>query len=283
VSCTYPLTINTRLHGIMKVPCGRCIGCRLDKSKDWSLRCINEAQCHKENSFITLTYNNENLPKYGSVSKKELSKFIKRLRKEVDPIKIRYYGCGEYGKKLMRPHYHCLIFGYDFPDKEFHHVSYSSEGRFTENTHSNKVYISKQLDKVWKKGFSTIGDVTIQSAGYVSRYIRKKIGGEMALDHYKGKEPEFSLMSRRPGIGSDWYDRYSSDLYPKDFVTHKGKKYKPPRYYDNKLMREDWDLHEKIKERRKEKVKNPDIIRRIQKEKYLKNVTKTLNRRLENE
>lgn len=282
MSCTYPLMINSRLEGIVSVPCGRCLGCRLDRAKDWALRCMCEAEMHEKNCFLTLTYNNENLPEDGSINMDHLQLFIKRLRKKLGDKKIRYYACGEYGDKMERPHYHMILFGYDFVDKVFHHVSESSSNRYNNLSNCNKVYVSEILSDIWKMGFCAIGEVTMESCGYVARYIRKKIGGEMAITHYNGKKPEFAIMSRRPGIGSNWYDKYKNDLYPKDFVTFDGRKYRPPRYYDNRLMRDNWDLYQHVKEKRKEKIKKPDIVRREQKDKYLKNVTKTLRRRMEN-
>lgn len=276
MSCTYPLALSLP-QGIVKVPCGRCIGCRMDISRDWALRCMCEAQMHSENCFLTLTYNDINLPYDGSVKKSELSNFIKRLRKFLDPLRIRYYGCGEYGDLLRRPHYHLLVFGYDPPDKEFIHVSQANNKK----TKTNRVYRSASLETVWNKGFVTVGSVCMESAGYVCRYVRKKIGGEMAVRHYNGLTPEFALMSRRPGIGTSWYEKYWRDLFPKDFVTFDGRKYKAPRFFDNKLQKQDPELYLRIKELRKENIREDDIVRRLQKEKYLKNVTKTLKRRLE--
>jgi hypothetical protein len=284
MSCLYPLWRKIPFRGdLVQVPCGRCRGCRLDNARDWALRCYHEAQMHDENSFLTLTYNDKNLPKDGSIHKSHLQKFIKRLRKAIEPKRLRYYACGEYGEKMGRPHYHAIIFGYDFPDKEFHHVSNPKKRNRFSTSDQNKVYTSGLLDSIWQKGYGTIGEVSFESAGYVARYIGKKIGGEMALEHYKGKNPEFALMSRRPGIGSKWLEKYFTDVYPKDFTTVNGRKMKPPRYYDKKLMKSHWDLHETIKEQRKEKIKHEDIIRRRQKEKYLKNVTQDLKRRLEHE
>jgi hypothetical protein len=281
MSCTFPLW---RYHEgePITVPCGRCTGCRLDRAKEWSLRIMHEASMHEENAFITLTYADENLPEDRSVSSKILQNFMKRLRKEIDPIKIRFYGVGEYGDKMGRPHYHAIIFGYGFPDKVVHRVQDpKARNRFSSLEDSYIVYKSPMLRRVWKEGFNTVGAVSTESAGYVARYIRKKIGGEMALDHYKGRNPEFALMSRRPGIGTNWIKKYMYDVYPKDFTTLKLKKFKAPRFYDNKLMRHSWKMYEGVKEERKEKIKRPDGLRRLQKEKYLKEITKNLKRSYE--
>lgn len=284
MSCFYPLWQQMPNNGeLVKVPCGRCYGCRLDIARDWALRCYCEAQMHNENSFITLTYNDVNLPKDGCISKIHLTKFIKALRKVIAPKRLRYYACGEYGVKFSRPHYHAIIFGFDFPDKEFHHVSNPKKTNRFSTASQNKVYISKILAKIWKKGFCTIGEVSIESAGYVARYIRKKMGGDIALKYYNGRVPEFASMSRRPGIGRPWIEKYFHDIYPKDFVTVNGRSFKPPRYFDKYLMRRNWKMYEQVKAKRESYVTHEDIIRRRQKEKYLKNITTNLERSMENE
>jgi len=254
----------------------------MDRAKAWALRCVHEAEMHEQNCFVTLTYDNENLPVGGSIDKREVQLFMKRLRKCAEPFLVRFYACGEYGAERGRPHYHILLFGYDFPDKELLYVQ-PTKGRWAITGSSYKVFKSELLGSLWTKGFCTLGEVTFESAGYCARYIGKKIGGDMAKEHYKGKEPEFCLMSRRPGIGSAWFDKYSSDVYPKDFTTVNGKKFKPPKYYDRKLMRKCWPTYLDVKEERIKRQEDPDIVRRQQKEKYLTEVTKTLKRSYENE
>ena len=215
------------------LPCGQCIGCRLERSRQWAIRCMHEAQLHDENSYITLTYNDKNLPKDGSLNLRHFQLFMKRLRKKTGK-KIRFYHCGEYGEKFKRPHYHACLFGYQFPDL-----------RYFKTINGNKLYTSKYLDSVWTNkngetmGFSTIGNVTFESAAYVARYIMKKINGEKAEAHYVNKEtgeilkPEYTTMSRRPGgLGAEWLKKYKTDVYPGDFVVVRGKKMKPPKYYD---------------------------------------------------
>lgn len=161
---------------------------------------------------------------------------MKRFRKKISPQTIRYYHCGEYGEKFRRPHYHAIIFGYDFKvgiefdEKE--HVSGEDE---------YKLYISPWLNEVWGKGAVTIGAVTFESAAYVARYILKKVTGKNAVEHYiacdeNGEvinlQPEYTTMSRRPGIGFEWYQKYKNEVYPDNFIIVRGKKMKPPKYYE---------------------------------------------------
>jgi len=207
------------------VPCGQCIGCRLERSRQWAIRCVHEAQMHQSNSFITLTYNEKNIPDDGSLDVRHFQLFMKRLRKKIG-CPIRYYHCGEYGASLGRPHYHAIIFGYDFPDKRVWKTT-------KKKSQEIKLYRSAELEQIWQYGYSSIGDVTFESAAYVARYIMKKITGEDAASHYQGKKPEYTTMSRRPGLAKNWYDRFECDVYPSDFVVMRGQKMRPPKYYDN--------------------------------------------------
>ena len=156
---------------------------------------------HDACSFITLTYDPEHLPPLGSLSVRDCQLFLKRLRERVAPAKIRFFLCGEYGEKLARPHYHAIIFGFDFPDK----VKIESSGDYAE-------YSSQLLSDVWGKGRTHVGTVSFDSACYVANYATKKIGGDKAASHYYGRKPEFLLMSRggrrAGGIGRSWIDKY---------------------------------------------------------------------------
>ena len=152
--------------------------------------------------------------------------------------------CGEYGEKYSRPHYHACIFGFDFPDKEL-----------WKNEKGVRLYRSKSLEILWEYGYSSIGEVNFETAAYVARYVRKKLNNKLDFV-YEGKQKEFALMSRRPGLGRAWYEKYKGDCYPKDFVTHKGKKLKPPRYYDYLYDIEKPEEMEVIKSNRKIYMEN---------------------------
>lgn len=203
------------------VPCGQCIGCRLEKSRQWAMRCVHEASLYDDNCFITLTYNDDNLPADGGLDKSAFPKFMKRLRKRFSDERIRYYHCGEYGGKFHRPHYHALLFGFDLPDKNV----IPSDAEYP-------VWESEILEDVWGKGFTEVGSVNFDSASYVTQYVTQKVVGSIAPWYYDGLEPEYATMSRRPGIGSGWYEQFKCEVYAADSVIVKGKEVKPPRFYD---------------------------------------------------
>lgn len=233
------------------IACGQCIGCRLERSRQWAVRCVHEASLYDSNSFITLTYDNDHLPANGSLDKLAFPLFMKRLRKRYGSG-IRFFHCGEYGERLRRPHHHAILFNFDFPDK----VLWT-------NKMGNQLYVSADLVELWPFGFSTIGAVTFESAAYVARYVLKKRTGHGAVQHYtevdpstgevlRELNPEFTTMSRRPGIGRPWLDRFKTDVYPSDFVVLNNKKFKPPKYYDNVFQLEDPEIFSSVQTARKQ-------------------------------
>lgn len=209
---------------------------------------------HENNCFITLTYDDDNLPWDGSLNKKHFQDFMKRLRSRY-PQKIRYFHCGEYGEKLRRPHYHAILFNHDFADKTL----------WTERD-GIPTYVSDSLDSLWPFGFTTLGRVTRESAAYCARYVTKKITGKEAEDHYWRMlatdlevqlQPEYATMSLKPGIGSTWFTNFKTDCYPSDFITHEGKKHRLPRYYDKLYQDLGGDI-DALKRRRREKARKHD-------------------------
>lgn len=221
------------------VPCGKCIGCRLEKSRQWAMRCMHEASLYEDNCFLTLTYDDQHLPVGGSLNKRDIQLFLKRLRK-VTQRKIRFYQCGEYGDLLQRPHHHVIIFNYDFLDKRIYSVRDGA-----------RYYVSPLLMELWPHGFSIVADVTFESAAYVARYAVKKITGSSAASHYGSRLPEYATMSRRGGIGKDWINKYKSDVFPGDFVVVRGGlKCRPPLFYDRILELTDKKLYDTVKIKR---------------------------------
>jgi len=238
-----------------EVPCGQCIGCRLDRSRNWAARISNEASLYKDNCFITLTYSPENLPSDGSLDVRHFQLFLKRLRKKYG--KVRFFHCGEYGERLGRPHYHACLLNFDFPDKQ--------PLRTTDR--GDHVYTSAALETLWGLGRTEIGSLTFESAAYVARYITKKVTGKAAEAHYTrlnletgeiiNLKPEYTTMSRKPGIGAPWLQKFSSDVYNYDkLVIRGGATIPPPRYYDNQYEVMNPEHYQKIKIKRETADKN---------------------------
>lgn len=204
------------------IPCGTCVGCKLEKARQWAVRCMHEASLYESNCFVTLTYDQEHLDVGGSLVPEHWVLFMKRLRFKYGPG-IRFFQCGEYGSHLARPHHHALLFNHDFPDK----VVLRNAGE------RNQLWTSQELAGLWPFGLHSIGSVTFQSAGYIARYTLKKVVDKSAAEWYKGRVPEYLTMSRMPGIGRGWISKYMRDVYPSDELVVNGKVSKPPRYYDN--------------------------------------------------
>lgn len=233
-----------------ELPCGKCVGCRMDYSRQWALRCMLELQYHDSAYFVTLTYDDLHVPQslYGDLAtgeahpsltlrKKDFQNFMKRLRFAHPDDNIRFFAAGEYGSKTWRPHYHAIIFGLHLDDL----IPYSRSAQ------GYTYYNSESLQKAWSiydkytgtytpLGFAVVGEVTYETAAYTARYVMKKLKGKEAL-LYDGMNMEhpFTLMSRKPGIARQYFDEHP-DLYNFDYInlaTQKGgKKFKPPRYYD---------------------------------------------------
>lgn len=226
---------------IKGLPCGRCIGCRLERSRQWAVRIEKEIltteQSGKQSYFITLTFDDEHLhsrPNPYSLDKRDFQLFMKRLRKSFGGG-IRYFHCGEYGERYQRPHYHAIIFGIHFDDLQFY-----------KNSNGHMLYTSPTLSRIWGQGFASVGSATFESAAYVARYILKKKFGTDSWLHYidfdketgeihRQRIPEYTTMSRRKGIGKDWFDKYLVDVYPRDRIFIRDSKHfaRPPKYYDS--------------------------------------------------
>lgn len=208
------------------------------KAQEWGLRCLHEKKMHKRSCFVTLTYEDNYLPEGNTLMKRDLQLFFKRLRshlirKRQQPGGFRYFGAGEYGEHGGRPHYHVLLFGVDFPDMR--PLGRSKRG--------DVVYQSAELRELWFQGFNTIGQITYESAVYTAKYALKKVNGKDADQHYEmltadgvvyTREPEFALMSRRPGVGGPYYEKYGSEVLNLDSVIVDGRQVAPPRFYDTR-------------------------------------------------
>lgn len=262
-------------HETLELPCGRCIGCRLDYSRQWANRCMLELKYHEKACFITLTYDPVHVPRSYYVDpgdgsavpsltlcKRDLQLFIKRLRKRFPESTIRYFGCGEYGPSTFRPHYHVILYGVDFKEDR---VSYRQSKTL------NPMFTSPTLDKIWSfpprigegshttnAGIATIQDVCWETCAYTARYITKKLNGpEGEFYETFNIEKPFAVMSRRPGIARGYYDSKLADgsLYGSSYIHLStptgGLKFAPPKYFDRLLEEDDPEKYVEIKETRK--------------------------------
>ena len=275
------------------IPCGQCIGCRLERSRQWAMRCVHEASMHDDNEFITLTYDDDHVPVDHSLKYSHFQDFIRALRKSVRRMRqrltdgstdkelrqsgqsgpdavercparsakgIRFYMCGEYGEDTKRPHYHACLFGIRFLDREHFKTTKAGE----------KLYRSEFLQSFWPHGYAATGDVTFESAAYIARYVLKKRFGDVAneFSHYKFvddygevhyRAPEFNRMSLKPGIGGAWFDEFRREVYPADSVVMRGRLMKPPKYYDKLLEQRDADMRDYVDSLRYQaSLDNPD-------------------------
>lgn len=255
------------------LPCGQCVQCRLKRSQDWATRCMLEAKQYPVNWFVTLTYDDLNLP-YGSINvvdkdtgevferdslnptlcKNHLSCFMKNFRSychyHFGHDGVRFFSCGEYGALTSRPHYHLILF--NVPEQ------LQGDLKFWKNTNTgDAIFTSEKLDFIWRYGLTCVGDVTFQSAAYVARYIMKKQTGKAAsIYEDNGIEPEFCLMSRKPGLGREWFDKNKDHCYEFDeiYVPYKdgSRAVPPPHYFDTLYELEEGETFKAIKEHRRD-------------------------------
>lgn len=276
MACYHPVTIELRKKEWARsvslptaVPCGSCLGCRGDQARNWAIRAQHEARMHDSAWFLTLTYDEENIPKFGALCPEHLSVFFKTLRRREaetahrhgrEPKRLSYYACGEYGERSERPHYHALLFGFDFLDKHIHR-----------NDRSGTVWRAGSLEDSWRFGNSEFSAVTPKSASYVTGYVRKKVSRkvypneDLRVDPETGEliavQGEFARMSLRPAIGARWIKWNWRDVYPRDFVVVGGQEFRPPRYYDKWMAQDhggefpcgDCRTHQEVMYRVKEK------------------------------
>ena len=245
----------------IKVPCGRCIGCKLEYSRQWALRAISEKQFHEESEchFLTLTYDEEHLPANLSLNIKDHQDFMKRLRYFYPGKQIKYIHSGEYGEENQRPHYHSILYGIEFPDLKFYKYNYRGD----------IISTSKILDKIWQNGSVKVGSVTFDSCAYVARYVCKKITGEKLQepDKLTGLKPyelidkitgeiiirmsEYMTCSRNPAIAKNYYDKYKDEIFVTDSISVNGMLMQPPKYFTSNLERDNPKKHKSIKRKRK--------------------------------
>lgn len=278
--------LNMPWNEYMKVPCLQCIGCQETYSKEWAIRCMLEAQQWKQNFFLTLTYDEDNIPRddelvnkktgevfendnwlQGHLVPEHLTAFFKKLRRHYEyhynHDNIRFYACGEYGDQTKRPHYHAVVFNLPIePDKlKVHHISKNGD----------ILWECDKIQKIWGKGFVSLAEVNWDTCAYVARYVMKKMKGWKEDEFYyeQGMSPEFVRMSRKPGIGLQFFDDHFQDIYKNDEIILKGHRekiqpVKPPSYYDRKYDLLDHEALTAIKEKRKAIAKEVNKTKALQ-------------------
>lgn len=223
--------LRTPIETDVPVPCGQCVECLSQKASEWSYRVMREYEYYgRVGCVLSLTYDKVHVPSDYSVSRPDLTKFLKRLRKHIAPVKIRYFGCGEYGTMNGRPHYHLVVIGWQPDDLVF--VKRSKKNTI--------LYRSKTVEKLWSQGICAVADVTSDSVRYSAKYLQK-----LYFNETTGKTPPFLAMSTHPGFGAfEALERVKSDS-----VYVNGVRKKVPRYYLKVAEREGVDLVE-LKEKR---------------------------------
>lgn len=256
------------------IPCRKCIGCRLDYSRDWANRGYLEAKTNpNHNYFITLTYDDEHLPIDEKITTKEgktyernetwkgnlkperLSKFIHDIRQYFERNythkSIKYIACGEYGEQNERPHYHIILFNCPFPIDTFYNTKIIDKQYFSQN---------KIIERYWKDGISNISTANWSTIAYVCRYVTKKLYGNNADDERakKGQIAEFIRVSK--GIGKKYWDENKETILETDSITIQNGSgvhtTKPPKYYTRLLKKENPKMYENLKTKREIQNKN---------------------------
>lgn len=222
------------------LPCGQCIGCRSEKATQWAHRCAHEAGLSSASTFLTLTYDDENLPRDGHLRPRDLTLFIKRLRKSAGSavpgittdrsLGLRYLACGEYGSRTQRPHYHAIVFNLGFSDRY-------AVGK--------DLYRSSTLDGLWPSGLAKFGDATPAAASYIAQYNLKKQEWDPT------KRAPFLRMSRRPAIGIRWLQQFQTDLRH-GYLVENARRYSIPRSYKRYLAKHYPELLEELTLRSKQ-------------------------------
>lgn len=262
----------------VEIPCNKCVDCRLKYSREWANRCMMELAYYEpcECWFLNITYDDDHLPVpidpesgeifeskifSGTLKMDDLQKFWKRLRITMErkyglKNRIRFFACGEYGEKTHRPHYHAILYGCPFVDVKPAGVSKSGHPLFK----------SEILEDIWGKGMVKIAPVSWNTCAYTARYVLKKAGGLTKQDYIDNyASPEFVVMSRRPGIGRDYYEEHKKHIYEFDEIILKGDqeaiKAKPPHYFDELYESDNPDDYANIKKRRQESAEHTKFMK----------------------
>lgn len=229
-------------EGDLKIPCGKCDECISKRAIEWATRAKHEISLHKENCFITLTYDNDHRP--DGIVKQDFQKFIKRLRKKYKPNGLRYMVSYEYGSKTNLPHMHAILFGYNFKKQKL--LKYNK---------GNPLFISEDLSSLWDKGFHSIAEANEKTAYYIASYALKGNDKEV-VNEESGEINQFRDcmdVSKRPAIGLEYFCKNAEQ------IVHSGN---IPRYYQKKLEEKEWCL-DKFPEYEKTIKKFPELLDKL--------------------
>lgn len=234
----------------MQLPCSTCLLCREEQARQQAVRIYHESLLHNESAFLTLTYNDKNLPPHSGLQYADLFKFWKRVKQQLirkHSIKLRYYAVGEYGDKTLRPHYHACIFGHAFV-----------HDRMILRTTPHLLWTSPILEQAWGLGNVSVGALNFRTARYTASYVTKKLRSKqqyVRTDEQTGEliklEQPRSFMSRN--LGKDWWIQNYNYVTAHDHVVIDGRRQKPPRCYDKWLQQRNEIPHQMLKEERKER------------------------------
>jgi len=276
---------------LFEVPCNRCIACMLEKSRQWAIRITHEQLVTDQSCFLTLTYAPEHLPPSGLLCQEDWTLFAKRLRDHKGSF--RFFNAGEYGETNNRPHFHTALLGHDFADTRL----FSKKAKKSKK----RLFVDEELNRIWGKGEVQIGELTFDSAAYVARYLTKALPSNrnetrgarvnssnrfarwkaegVRRDETAAARP-LASMSRRPGLGKPFFDKYWTEIYPRDEVVVNGRAEKPPRYYDQLLEREQPYMWAFVKAQREAAADftSESSERRLIKARYREGVTATFKR-----
>lgn len=201
----------------MTVKCGKCIECQQAASQEWAVRIMLEARQHSHSCCLTLTYDNVHVSSNYSLCRRDIQLFLKKLRKALSPLKIRYFYSGEYGEKYGRPHFHMIVFGWRPHDLVLHFMK-----------KQNRYFSSAFTQKIWGKGMVCVGDLDYRTAVYCAKYLQKFSA--------PGREPRpFIGMSNRPGIG---FNSIKPEMLFDGCFYYDGRKIPLPRYFQKVLERD---------------------------------------------
>lgn len=257
------------------LPCGWCVGCRLDNARMWSLRMMHELRYSTNCHFITLTYADKYLPDHADLKYEHLRDFFKRARHlfqgELSPTSrrptrhvvtpsspaFRYFACGEYGDKTMRPHYHFCAYDFKIPDL-----------RFFKQTKTGPYFISQALADCWQHGHVITCPLDWASAQYVSGYVTKKMnvheGVRLISPANEDEEAEYYTIQRAfqsKGLGLRWYQEHQKEVWDLDACLYSNKYLtKVPRYYFKQLQDTDPERAEEVLIKRYEKFKDRPVL-----------------------